>query len=118
MGTNGVCHRCHLQRAVPGKGSTFIPDLGATWQAGFSLDLSRLDLSVMLLHALSIICGINEVGKDLRRTRDFALLPFAFIQLLGTETCSSCTDTSVTEAARWALESQVCAVDMDLWPPS
>lgn len=33
---------------------------------------------------------------------DFALLPFPFIQLLGTETCS----TSVTEAARWDLGSQ------------
>lgn len=46
--------------------------------------------------------GINEVGRDLRRRRDLALLPFPFVQLLGTETCS----TSVREAARWDLESQ------------
>jgi len=45
---------------------------------------------------------INEVGRDLRRMRDLTLLPFPFIQVLGTETCS----TSMREAARWDLESQ------------
>lgn len=46
--------------------------------------------------------GINEVGRDLRRTRDLTLLLFPFIQLLGAENCS----TSMREAPRWDLESQ------------
>lgn len=52
----------HLQRGVLGKGNTFIPACAhcqaPTWvqlvpEAGSSLDLSELDVFVMLLRALS-----------------------------------------------------------------
>lgn len=45
---------------------------------------------------------INEVERDLRRTRDLTLLSFPFVQLLGTETCSM----NMRKVTSQQLESQ------------
>lgn len=76
--------------------------------------------------------GINEVGRDLRRTRDLTLLLFPFMQLLGTDLESQGRGKSLKLAdadAVWRELSlgrshpsgereKVCVGETGLWPHS